>query len=57
MLDAVGHPVLRLERVAFGPLRLGDLALGRHRLLKPAEVEQLRNAVRRPRRPSAARPR
>jgi 23S rRNA pseudouridine2605 synthase len=42
MLDAVGHPVVRLERVAFGPLRLGELPLGGHRLLKPAEVEQLR---------------
>jgi 23S rRNA pseudouridine2605 synthase len=42
MLEAVGHPVVRLERVAFGPLRLGELPLGGHRLLKPAEVEQLR---------------
>jgi 23S rRNA pseudouridine2605 synthase len=59
MLDAVGHPVVRLERVAFGPLRLGDLPLGRHRLLKAAEVEQLRRAAAKPgrRRPSAARPR
>ena len=31
MLDAVGHPVVSLERVAFGPLRLGDLPPGRHR--------------------------
>ena len=45
MLEAVGHPVLRLERVAFGPLRLGDLPLGRHRRLKPAEVELLRRAA------------
>jgi 23S rRNA pseudouridine2605 synthase len=59
MLDAVGHPVVRLERVAFGPLRLGDLQLGRHRLLRAAEVEQLRRAAAKPprRRPSAARPR
>src|SRR5215211_3519736 len=56
MLDAVGHPVVRLERVAFGPLRLGDLPLGRHRLLKAAEVEQLRRTATKPRR-SAARPR
>jgi 23S rRNA pseudouridine2605 synthase len=48
MLEAVGHPVLRLERVAFGPLRLGDLPLGRHRLLKAAEVEQLRQAAAKP---------
>jgi 23S rRNA pseudouridine2605 synthase len=47
MLEAVGHPVLRLERVAFGPLRLGDLPLGRARLLKPAEVEQLRRTTAR----------
>ena len=57
MLDAVGHPVVSLERVAFGPLRLGDLPLGRHRALKPAEVEELRRltAERSPRR--RARPR
>jgi 23S rRNA pseudouridine2605 synthase len=53
MCDAVGHPVVRLERVAFGPLRLDDLPLGRHRLLKPAEVEALRRVTER--KPSAAR--
>jgi 23S rRNA pseudouridine2605 synthase len=45
MCEAVGHRVLRLERVAFGPLRLGDLPLGRHRLLQAAEVEALRQAA------------
>ena len=45
MCEAVGHRVLRLERIAFGPLRLGDLPLGRHRLLKAAEVETLRRAA------------
>jgi 23S rRNA pseudouridine2605 synthase len=57
MCEAVGHKVLRLERIAFGPLRLGDLPLGRHRKLKPAEVEQLRRAAARPQRPSGGRPR
>ena len=54
MLDAVGHPVVSLERVAFGPLRLGDLPPGEHRCLKPAEVEELRKltAQRAPRRRS-----
>ncbi len=54
MLDAVGHPVVSLERVAFGPLRLGELPPGRHRFLKPAEVEELRKltAQRSPRRRS-----
>jgi 23S rRNA pseudouridine2605 synthase len=45
MLDAVGHPVKDLRRVAFGPLQLGDLAPGAARRLKAAEVEALRRAV------------
>ena len=44
MCEAVGHRVVRLERVAFGPLRLGDLPLGGHRRLNGAEVEQLKRA-------------
>ena len=46
MLDAVGHPVRSLQRVAFGPLRLGDLAEGRYRRLRAAEIEQLHRAAR-----------
>jgi 23S rRNA pseudouridine2605 synthase len=46
MCEAVGHHVVELERVAFGPLRLGDLAAGRHRRLRAAEVELLRDAAR-----------
>ena len=38
-------PVARLKRVAFGPLRLGDLAEGRVRRLSPAEVQRLRDAA------------
>jgi pseudouridine synthase len=34
---ALGHPVERLKRVQFGPLRLGSLAPGAHRALTPAE--------------------
>lgn len=49
MCEAVGHPVLALERVAFGPLRLGGLAPGAWRRLTPAEVERLRGS--RPPRP------
>jgi 23S rRNA pseudouridine2605 synthase len=45
MCEAVGHRVVTLERVAFGPLRLGDLAPGEHRRLTPAEVERLRGAA------------
>jgi 23S rRNA pseudouridine2605 synthase len=49
MLDAVGHPAIALRRVAFGPLRLGDLAPGAHRRLSAAEVERLRAAPAPPR--------
>jgi 23S rRNA pseudouridine2605 synthase len=45
MCAAVGHPVRALERVAFGPLRLGGLAPGAHRRLDEAEVQRLRTAV------------
>jgi 23S rRNA pseudouridine2605 synthase len=41
MCEAVGHPVKRLERVAFGPLQLGDLPRGRWRRLSAAEVDTL----------------
>jgi 23S rRNA pseudouridine2605 synthase len=42
MCESVGHPVLELQRVAFGPLRLAAMREGSHRRLRPAEVERLR---------------
>jgi 23S rRNA pseudouridine2605 synthase len=42
MCEAVGHPVIALERVRFGPLWLGKLGEGRYRRLTAAEVEKLR---------------
>ncbi|HEX6391735.1 MAG TPA: pseudouridine synthase [Solirubrobacteraceae bacterium] len=45
MCAAIGHPVTRLERVAFGPLRLGELPEGEARKLTPAEIERLRSAA------------
>lgn len=54
MCEAVGHRVLALERVGFGPLRLDrigaggrPLATGESRRLTPWEVEGLRKAARR----------
>jgi 23S rRNA pseudouridine2605 synthase len=44
MCEAVGHRVKALERIAFGPLKLGDLGLGRVRRLTPGEVSELRRA-------------
>jgi 23S rRNA pseudouridine2605 synthase len=44
MCEAIGHPVIELTRIAFGPLRLKDLAPGQHRRLTAAEVERLRQS-------------
>jgi 23S rRNA pseudouridine2605 synthase len=43
MCAAVGHPVLELSRVGFGPLRLDGLKPGAHRRLQAAEIERLRS--------------
>ena len=48
MCEAVGYRVVDLERVRFGPLRLGSLAPGSHRRLRPDEVDALREAARPP---------
>jgi 23S rRNA pseudouridine2605 synthase len=45
MCEQLGHPVKRLERVAFGPLELGDLRQGRWRRLTDAEIEALMAAA------------
>jgi 23S rRNA pseudouridine2605 synthase len=42
MCDAVGHPVKEIERIAFGPLRLGALPRGQARRLTAAETRRLR---------------
>lgn len=46
MFEALGHPVLALTRMRFGPLRLGDLPPGHARPLTEREVNQLRHLVR-----------
>jgi 23S rRNA pseudouridine2605 synthase len=46
MCEAVGHRVVELRRIAFGPLRLERLGVGESRRLTPAEVERLRAAAR-----------
>jgi 23S rRNA pseudouridine2605 synthase len=44
ILARVGHKVLRLLRIAVGPVRLGNLPQGAYRPLGRQEVEALRNA-------------
>jgi 23S rRNA pseudouridine2605 synthase len=51
MAEAVGLQIRTLERVAFGPLRLGTLQPGEHRRLKAAEIDALRDSGRAPVRP------
>jgi 23S rRNA pseudouridine2605 synthase len=46
MMEAMGVEVLRLVRVAIGPLRLGDLACGEHRPLTGDERRMLDRAMR-----------
>jgi pseudouridine synthase len=41
MCEAVGHPVIALERTAYGPLTLAGLAPGQSRALSPDEVGDL----------------
>ncbi|MDT8339907.1 MAG: pseudouridine synthase [Longimicrobiales bacterium] len=45
MLAAVGHPVLRLRRERFGPVRLGSLAPGAWRDLEADEINRLRRTA------------
>jgi pseudouridine synthase len=48
MCAAVGHPVIELERVRFGPMTLGSLQQGKWRYLAIHEVHALRKAVKLP---------
>jgi len=43
MFDAVGHKVLLLRRIRFGPLELGDLRRGQWRELTAQEIDALRS--------------
>ncbi len=45
MLSAIGHPVLRLRRVQFGPLRAHSLKTGEYRELSARELAALRAAA------------
>jgi 23S rRNA pseudouridine2605 synthase len=53
MCEAVGHRVLELQRVRFGPLRLGDVKPGTYRRLTDIETDLLRSAGRGGRRAGA----
>jgi 23S rRNA pseudouridine2605 synthase len=46
MCEAVGHRVVELRRVRFGPLELGGLRVGEYRRLGSEEVAALRSSAR-----------
>lgn len=46
MCEQVGHRVVSLQRIRFGPLQLGELKLGAYRRLNEREISLLRNAGR-----------
>lgn len=46
MIEAVSSRVLKLVRIAIGPIRIGTLAIGKHRPLTPAEIETLRGKAK-----------
>ena len=41
MFSAIGHPVKRLKRTAYGDLRLGHLRPGRHRFLSKKDLKKI----------------
>ena len=41
MAEAIGNRIVELERIAFGPLRLGELGEGESRRLRAAELRSL----------------
>ncbi|MBW2172279.1 MAG: rRNA pseudouridine synthase [Deltaproteobacteria bacterium] len=42
MCIIVGHPVMKLKRIRYGPIQLGSLKPGFYRSLTPGEIEKLR---------------
>lgn len=48
MLDSLGYEVVSLQRIAVGPLKLGDLPEGESRELSIDEVQELREGIRPP---------
>src|SRR5256714_14098039 len=53
MVEALEAKVLKLVRVAIGPLRIGEMQMGSVRELTPEEIRALRRPPATPRRPTA----
>ncbi len=46
MLDFLGHPVISLKRISVGPIDLSGLKKGQFKYLKPKQINELRNYLR-----------
>ena len=56
MFEHIGHPVIRLKRIQFGPLNLGQLLPGKSRFLTDKEANELRHLAAMVGNPSWAEP-
>jgi pseudouridine synthase len=45
MFSAIGHPVLKLKRIQFGPIQLGGLPFGQFRYLTAEEIAKLKKLM------------
>jgi len=45
MFDKLGHPVMKLKRVVYGPFKLGNLQAGQVRVLTRKEYDEVRRKV------------
>jgi pseudouridine synthase len=48
MWEKMGYPVLKLKRISFAGLALGDLQPGEYRDLRPKEVEKIKRMIKNP---------
>lgn len=48
MLARAGHKVIQLERIGFGPLRLGNLEVGECREMRTEEIRELYDFIEKP---------
>lgn len=46
MLDILGHPVISLKRVSFGPVDLSGLKKGQFKYLKPKQIQEIKNYLK-----------
>jgi 23S rRNA pseudouridine2605 synthase len=45
MFSAIGHTVLKLKRIEYGPVQLRDLPFGQFRYLTPEEMGKLKRLM------------